>query len=137
MRINKFMSTKVETIQATETTKVAARKMHDIHIGCLPVLEDGKLVGILTDRDITCRVVATGHDAVMTQVNEVMEKNVVTCFEDEDLVEAANLMKSNHIRRLTVLNRDNSIAGLLSVKDIARGSHKLASGVLVASTILH
>ena len=137
MRINKFMTTNVETISANETTKVAARKMHDLHVGSLPVIEDGKLVGILTDRDITCRVVATGHDAVMTKVSEVMGKKVITCFDDEDLSDAASLMKTNHIRRLTVLHRDNSIAGLLSVKDIAKGSHKLASGVLVASTTLH
>jgi CBS domain-containing protein len=137
MRINKFMSTNVATISANETTKVAARKMHDLHVGMLPVVDEGKLVGILTDRDITCQVVATGHDAVMTRVNEVMVKNVVTCFGDDDLTEAANIMKSNHIRRLTVLNHDNSIVGLLSVKDIAKGSHQLASSVLVASTTLH
>ncbi|MFV1983882.1 MAG: CBS domain-containing protein [Thiohalomonadales bacterium] len=137
MRINKFMTTNVETIPANATTKVAARKMHDLHLGVLPVVENGKIVGILTDRDITCQVVATGHDAVMTQVHEVMKKNVVTCFDDEDLSEAANLMKKNHVRRLTVLSRDNNIAGFLSVKDIAKGSHQLASGVLVASTTLH
>ncbi|MFV2061407.1 MAG: CBS domain-containing protein [Gammaproteobacteria bacterium] len=137
MRINKFMSTNVETIPANATTKVAARKMHDLHVGMLPVVEDDKLVGILTDRDITCRVVATGHDAVMTQVNEVMKKDIVTCFDDEDLTEAANIMKLNRIRRLTILNHDNKITGLLSVKDIAKGSHQLASSVLVASTTLH
>jgi len=137
MLINEIMTTTVATIPANATTKVAARKMHDLHVGTLPVMLDGKLVGILTDRDITCRVIATGHDAVMTKVNEVMGKNVVTCFEDEELSDAANLMVSNHIRRLTVLHRDESIAGFLSVKDIAKSSNELASSILVASTTLH
>lgn len=137
MRISNFMSCNFETIQASETTKVAARKMHDLHLGILPVIDNYKLVGIITDRDITCRVVATGHDAVMTKVNEVMGRDVVSCFEDEDITDATRVMINNHIRRLTILHRDNSIAGILSVKDVAISSHKLASDILIASTTLH
>jgi CBS domain-containing protein len=107
--------------------------MHDLHIGALPVITDGQLLGIITDRDICCRVVATGRDAVMTRVSEVMAREVTICFDDQDVDEAARLMAQHHIRRLAVLKRDNSLAGFLSVDDLARSSHELASDVLQAS----
>ncbi|UCE76625.1 MAG: CBS domain-containing protein [Gammaproteobacteria bacterium] len=137
MKINELMTARVETIAPGATVKDAARTMHDLHIGSLPVVENGQLVGIITDRDICCRVVATGRDAVMTQVKEIMVKDVTTCFDDQDLADAARLMTDHHIRRLAVLKRDNSMAGFLSVEDLARGSHDLASSVLEASTPAH
>ena len=133
MKIYELMTPKVESISPDATTKEAARKMHDLHIGALPVVKDGQLLGIITDRDICCRVVATGRDAVMTRVNEVMAKEVTICFDDQDVDEAAQLMADHHIRRLTVLKRDNSMAGFLSVDDLARSSHDLASNVLEAT----
>ncbi len=137
MKINELMTARVETIAPGSTVKEAARKMHDLHIGSLPVVEGGQLVGIITDRDVCCRVVATGRDAVMTQVKEVMVKDVTTCFDDQDIADAARLMSDHHIRRLAVLTRDNSMAGFLSVEDLARGSRDLASSVLEASTPVH
>jgi CBS domain-containing protein len=137
MKVNEIMTPKVETIAPTATAKEAARKMHDLHIGSLPVVENGQLVGIITDRDICVRVVGTGRDATMTKVNEVMIKNVTTCFDDQDIADAAGIMTEHHIRRLAVLKRDNSMAGFLSVDDLARSSHDLASSVLEASTPAH
>ena len=133
MKIYEIMTPRVESISPDATVKEAARKMHDLHIGALPVVENSHLVGIITDRDICCRVVATGRDAVMTQVSEVMIKDVTTCFDDQDVNDAASLMSSHHIRRLAVLKRDNNIAGFLSVEDLARSSHQLASTVLEAA----
>lgn len=137
MKIYEIMTPKVESIAPDATVKEAARKMHDQHIGSLPVVENGQLVGIITDRDICCRVVATGRDAVMTQVKEVMIKDVTTCFDDQDVNDAASLMSDHHIRRLAVLKRDNNIAGFLSVEDLARSSHQLASTVLEAAKPVH
>ena len=86
MKIQEIMSSKVETISPDDTTKVAARKMHDMHIGSLPVVnESSELLGIITDRDICCKVVATGRDAGWTKVHEVMHKEVVTCFDDQEI----------------------------------------------------
>lgn len=133
MKIYELMTPKIESIAPDATTKEAARKMHDLHIGALPVVRDGQLLGIITDRDICCRVVATGRDAVMTRVDEVMVKEVTVCFDDQDVDDAARLMADHHIRRLAVLKRDNSMAGFLSVDDLARGSHELASSVLEAA----
>ena len=137
MKINELMTPKIESITPDATAKEAARMMHDLHVGSLAVVEDDQLVGILTDRDICCRVTATGRDAVMTKVSEVMVKDVTTCFDDQDINEAAHLMADHHIRRLAVLRRDYSMAGFISVDDLARGSHDLASAVLESTTQLH
>ena len=137
MKINELMTPGLESISPQATAKEAARKMHDLHIGALPVVRDGQLLGIITDRDICCRVTAMGRDAVMTSVADVMGKEVITCFDDQDIDEAAQLMVDHHIRRLAVLKRDNSMAGFLSVDDLARSSHELASNVLQATTQVH
>lgn len=137
MKIVDIMTANVESITPESTAKEAARKMHDLHIGSLPVIENNQLVGIITDRDICCRVTATGRDAVITKVKEVMVKDVATCFDDQDISEAAQLMTERHVRRLPVLKRDNSVAGFLSVDDLARTSHDMASTVLEAATSIH
>ena len=138
MKIQDIMNANVETISPDATTKVAARTMHDKHIGSLPVVnENQELVGIITDRDICCKVVATGRDAGWTKVHEIMHKEVVTCFEDQEIADAADLMADQHIHRLAVINRDNSLSGVLSVDDIAKGSYDLAGVVLEASAALH
>ena len=137
MKIEEVMTSKVETISPSNTTKEAARKMHDLHIGSLPVVDNNQLVGIITDRDICVRVTATGRDAAMTQVKEVMGMSVGTCFEDQDINDAAKVMIDHHIRRLVVLNRNDAISGFLSIDDMARKSHELASTVLEATIPIH
>ncbi len=134
MKIQEIMTVDVETISPDATTKDAARLMHDRHIGSLPVVDtDGRLLGIITDRDICCKVVATGRDAGWTKVHEVMHKGVTTCFDDQDVNEAARLMSDQHVRRVAVLNRKHDMSGLLSVDDLARCSHDLAGTVLEAT----
>ena len=137
MKISNIMTPHLEFTEPTATTKEAARKMHDLHIGSLPVVDNGKLVGMITDRDICCRVVAVGRDAGWTKVHEVMGNEVSTCFDDQEIDEDARLMVDKHIRRLAVLKRDNSLAGFLSVDDLARSSHDLASTVLEAASPAH
>ena len=137
MKVSELMSSNVEFTTPTATTKEAARQMHDTHVGALPVVADGKLVGMITDRDICCKVTATGRDAGWTKVEEVMVKNVTTCSDDMSVGDAVNIMIENHIRRLPVTNGDASLVGLLSVDDLARSSHDMASTVLEASTQAH
>jgi CBS domain-containing protein len=137
MKVSELMSSNVEFTTPTATTKEAARQMHDTHVGALPVVDDGKLVGIITDRDICCKVTATGRDAGWTKVEEVMVKDVATCSGDLNAGDAASLMIDNHVRRLAVTNSEESLVGLLSVDDLARSSHDMASTVLEASTQAH
>lgn len=137
MKVQDIMKAGVKTISPTENTKEAATIMHDLHIGSLPVVENGQLVGMITDRDICLRVTATGRDAVSTSVKEVMGNSVKTCFADQDINEAAKIMMAHHIRRLVVLDRKNAMTGFLSVDDLAKTSHDLASQVLEATVPIH
>ena len=136
MKVKELMSAQVEYIAPTATTKEAAHMMHDLHLGVLPVIDNDQLVGIITDRDICCKVIATGHSAGFTKVEEVMSKNVSTCLDDENVGDATKLMIEKHIRRLAVINNENAVVGLLSVDDLARNSHDMAGSVLEASTQL-
>jgi len=83
------------------------------------VCENDRLVGMVTDRDITVRAVAEGCDPRTATVKEVMTPDVFYCFEDQDVQQAANLMKQNQVRRLVVLNRDKRLVGIVSLGDLA------------------
>ncbi len=137
MKIQELMSTEVASVRPDASLRQAARKMSELGVGTLLVLENDELLGIITDRDISVHAVAMGRDANWTDVKTVMTTDVVTCFNDQEISDAAQVMEEQHIRRLTVLNHDNKLAGLLSVDDLARGSHDLAGAVLEAATPLH
>ena len=137
MKVKDIMTSGVETIAPDSTLRQAARKMGDLKVGSLLITEDSKILGIITDRDIACFAVAMGHDANSTPVQKVMTKDVITCFADQDIGDAAHLMESRALRRLAVVNGDNTMAGFLSVDDLARHSSELAGEVLKAATPTH
>lgn len=137
MKIQELMTTSIECIAPTKSLKQAARRMKESNVGYLPVVQDGKLLGTITDRDITCYAVAIGRSPDETEVQKCMTKEVATCYEDQDIDEAAQLMEERHIRRLPILHRDNTLGGILTVDDLARGSHDLAGAVLEAATPVH
>ena len=132
MLVREVMSAHLETIAPTATVKECASKMDQLGIGALPVWEDGQPIGVVTDRDICCRVVSTGKDPARTPARAIMTRVVSSCFDDQDCTEAACLMKEKGVRRLTVLNRENAMVGFLSIDDLARCSHDLAGEVLEA-----
>ena len=101
------------------------------------VVDDGKLCGFITDRDISVYAIAMGYGSESTDVKQVMNTEVVTCFADQDINEAAQIMQQQIIRRLVVLDKDYVLEGILSVDDIARVSHDLAGAVLEAATTSH
>jgi CBS domain-containing protein len=88
-------------------------------VGALPVVAHGQLVGMLTDRDITVRLTARGVDASTTTVREIMTSGVITCFDEDDLTEAAAKMVRDDVRRLVVLDVGLRPVGLISVVDLA------------------
>lgn len=137
MKVHEIMSPQVESIPPQTSLKRAAQKMRDLNVGSLTVVENEQLLGIITDRDISCYAIAIGYDPNLTEVSNVMNKNVATCFVDEDINHAAHVMEQRHVRRLAVLHQDNSLAGFLSVDDLARCSHDLAGAVLQAATQIH
>ena len=119
MQLKEVMTRNVEVIGPDATLEDAASRMDVLDIGPLPVCENDRLVGMITDRDITVRSTAMGEDPKTTHVRDAMSKNVLYCHEDDDVREAARIMESKQIRRLPVLNRDDQLVGIVSLGDLA------------------
>ena len=119
MRLKDIMTPKVEVISPQATLQEAAQKMQQFDIGPLPICEGERLVGMLTDRDITVRAVAKGWDPRTTAVQEAMSPELVYGLEDQDIQDAARLMEQYQIRRLPVVNRDKRLVGIVSLGDLA------------------
>src|SRR5437868_10822505 len=106
MLIKDIMTRHVECVSPENTVQDAARKMRDLDVGPLPVCDNDRLAGMLTDRDITVRAVAEGRDPKTAKVRDTMSEGIDYCFEDDDVAEAARHMREKQVRRLVVLNRD-------------------------------
>src|SRR3954469_18007168 len=119
MKIPDIMSRDVEVIRPDSVIQEAAAKMKDLDIGSLPVCENQRLLGVLTDRDITVRAVASGRNPSTTTVSETMTPEFIYCFEDENVKEAAKLMERHQIRRLPILDREKHLVGIVSLGDLA------------------
>ena len=119
MLIKEIMTHNVEVVGPDDTLQQAARKMRDLDIGPLPVCDGQRLVGLLTDRDIAVRAVAEGLDPKTAVVSDAMSPQVAYCFDDQDVREAARLMKDKQIRRLPVMSRANQLVGIVSLGDLA------------------
>jgi CBS domain-containing protein len=118
MKVSEAMTTDVRIASPSQTIQEAARLMAEIDAGVLPVGDNDRLVGMITDRDIAVRAVAGGLPA-NTPVSEIMSREVKYCFADDDVDEVAQNMGDIQVRRLPVLNKDKRLVGILSVGDIA------------------
>jgi CBS domain-containing protein len=124
MKVHDIMSPKVKVARPNESLQCAARAMRSLNVGALPVCDGQKLVGVVTDRDITIRAVADGIDPKDTPVREAMSPDVIYCFEDQDAHEVERIMQINQIRRLPVLDREKHLVGILSLGDLATKTHE-------------
>jgi CBS domain-containing protein len=122
MQLKDVMTRQVEVISPNATLEEAARKMDDLNVGPLPVWDGEHLVGLITDRDITVRATAAGKDPRTTPVSEAMSREVLYCFEDQDVREAARLMEEQQVRRVPVLDRQNRLVGIVALGDLATES---------------
>jgi CBS domain-containing protein len=119
MQAKEIMSENVEVGSPDMSVVEAAKKMRDGDFGMLPIGENDRLVGTVTDRDIAIRAVAEGKDINQCSVRDVMSSGIKYCFEDEDLDEIADKFSDSQIRRLPVLNRDKRLVGILSLADLS------------------
>lgn len=119
MHVGDVMTRNVEVVSPDTTLQEAAEKMKELDVGPLPVCDHGRLVGMITDRDITVRSTAEGYDPWTTKVSDAMTAEVNCCFEDQDVAEAARLMKQQGVRRLVVLDRNRKMVGIVSLGDLA------------------
>jgi CBS domain-containing protein len=118
MQVAIAMTREVRIASPNQTIQDAASVMGEIDAGLLPVGEDDRLVGMISDRDIAIRAVARGKGP-QTQVRDVMTADVKYCFEDEDTEDVIRNMADQQVRRLPVLNRDKRLVGILSLGDLA------------------
>jgi len=118
MNVSEVMTAQVVTATPRSTIAEVARTMVQVESGVVPVVDDGRVVGLITDRDIVIRVVAEGL-GMDTPVAKVMTEEVETCREDDNVADAAAKMGSKQIRRLAVLNDQGKLAGIVSLGDIA------------------
>jgi CBS domain-containing protein len=132
MKIKEIITLDSTCILPQTTLLGAAQRMKVLGVGMLPVCKNNQLLGVLTDRDIIIRAVAHGLDPKYTYAQEAMTADIVYCFEDQDIEEAAQLMEEKKMRRLPVLNRDLQLIGVLSLGDLATrgGNLRLAEEVL-------
>jgi CBS domain-containing protein len=132
MQIREIMTPRVEVIHPDATIEEAAEKMKRLDVGPLPVCDGERLVGMLTDRDITVRATSEGRDPRTTRVRDIMTEQVFYCFDDQDVREAAEIMQRAQIRRLPVVNRDKRLVGIVALGDLAVqiGDEELSGKVL-------
>jgi CBS domain-containing protein len=120
MQIREAMTRDVDMVDPNMTIDKAAKLMAEDDVGFLPVGENDRMVGMLTDRDIAVRAVARGKDPSRTTVREIMTDHVLYCYEDESVDAAAENMAKLQIRRMPIVNRDKRLVGIISLADIAR-----------------
>jgi CBS domain-containing protein len=128
--VKDVMTSNPTTVQSDATVVEAARIMRDQDTGIVPVVENDRLVGTVTDRDITVRVVAEGRDPESTTVREIASTDVVSVEPQQDLSEAVRLMAEHQVRRLPVVENDR-VVGIVAQADVAREADDAQTGELV------
>jgi CBS domain-containing protein len=119
MNVSDFMTREVTVVGPNDTLQQAAKIMDQLDCGVLPVGENDRLIGMITDRDIAIRGVAEGKDG-RARVREVMTTEVRYVYEEDAISEATDMMAELQLRRLPVINREKRLVGILSLGDIAR-----------------
>ena len=130
-RIRDIMTSNPSTVEPDKTVVDAARIMKQEDAGVVPVTENGRLTGMVTDRDIAIRVVAEGRDPQSTPVREVASKDLVTVDPQQDLDEALRLMAQHQVRRLPVVEEDGRLVGVVAQADVARHGDDAKTGQVV------
>jgi CBS domain-containing protein len=129
--IREAMTTPPKSVESSTSVVDAARMMEAENVGSVPVVEGGKLAGMITDRDIAVRVVGGGKDPQSTTVGEIASRELVTVDPQQDLDEALRLMAQHQVRRLPVVEEDGRLVGILAQADVAREGDDRATGQMV------
>ena len=131
MKVSDIMTRDVRLLSPDQTIREAASLMADIDAGAVPVGENDRLVGMITDRDIVVRAVAQGKSAD-TKVADVMSKEMLYCFDTDDIDAVARNMGKAQVRRLPVVNEDKRLVGIISLGDLARNDDPTTIGRTVS-----
>ncbi len=118
MKVREAMTRDVRLVRPDQTIREAAHLMAELDIGCLPVEENDKMVGMITDRDIAVRAISEGRGP-QTLIRDVMSTDVKYCYDDQSVDEITRNMANIRVRRLPVVNRSKRLVGILSLGDLA------------------
>lgn len=134
-KIKDIMSRDLHFVGPDDSLQDAAKQMRSHDVGFLPVVDGQKLVGALTDRDITVKAVAEGKDPKKSHVKDVASKDVAWCYDDQDPDDAAKVMKDKEVRRVMVIDHDSKqLVGVVSVGDLATKDSSKTSGSVMEKT---
>lgn len=114
-----------------------AKLMKDEDIGSVPIGENDRLIGMVTDRDLTIRAVAEGRDPKKTKARDIMSKGIIYCTENQNIEDAVHLMEEKKLRRLPVINDNKRLVGMLSLGDISHAAGQSLSGELLQAVSAH
>lgn len=128
MQIRDLMTRDVQTVGPADSIRRAAEMMDSLNVGSLPVCDGGRVVGMVTDRDITVRATSAGRAPDDCKVDEVMTTDVHCCYEDDVVTDVARLMGNVQIRRVPVLDADDRLVGIVALGDIATEAKENAGG---------
>lgn len=132
MNISEVMTRDVRIASPLDSLQTAAQIMEECDFGLLPIGENDRLVGMLTDRDITVRAVAKGFSPQEHVVREVMTSEVKFIYDDDSIEEAARSMSELQVRRLPVVDRENRLVGIVSLGDLALSEEESAGAALTS-----
>ncbi|HEX2447849.1 MAG TPA: CBS domain-containing protein [Methyloceanibacter sp.] len=137
MKVKDMMHKGAEYVAPNAKLQLVAKKMRDYDVGSIPVCESGKVVGMVTDRDITVRALANGKDIGSLEAKDVMSKDVIFCRDTEDAEDAIRIMEDNQIRRLPVLNEEKKLVGMVSLGDISHALSRDLTGEVTRAVSAH
>ena len=137
MQVREAMHSGVEWVEPDAPVSTVAQKMRDLDVGAIPVCEKDKLVGIVTDRDITCRAVAKGADLATLTVGDVMTEGVVYCRDTEELDDAIRIMEDKQIRRMPAIDDKKRMVGMLSLGDVSHAASQQLTGEVLKAVSDH
>ena len=118
MQLREVMTREAEVVTPETSLSEAVQKMHSLDLGALPVCDASHLVGMVTDRNVTIKAAAYGHDPKTTPVRHYMSSEIICCFEDEEIEEAEQRLRQRHVRCLPVLTREQQVAGIVALDDL-------------------
>src|SRR6059058_5608968 len=137
MKVKEAMHKGVDWVSPDTPVAELARLMRGHDIGAIPIGENDRLIGIVTDRDIVCRCIAAGLDPKTASARDVMSEGIVFCLEKQELDDAARIMEMKKIRRLPVINGKKRMTGMLSLGDVFNAWPRHLSGEFMECVSTH
>ena len=124
MKVREIMTTNVECVSPNAGLLELANKMKTLDVGFIPICDNDRLAGTVTDRDIVIRGLAGGKDFKTLKASDIMTNDIFWCFEEQDVKEVATKMREKEVRRMLILNSEKRLVGVVSIGDVSKVEEK-------------